>query len=130
MCEQCFVFALMKYEMSLVHMTRKITPVNQIYYRSDNRIHSLNELYSLLFKSLRSGDEVHALYSIQHIPYNYMIKKILILFLCENCPNLHVIRELYLTRPDQIDFKTVTVRICRMVKTRIVINAFRVVSFF
>ena len=115
--------------MSLVHTTRKITPLNQMYYRSDNHIHSLNELYSLLFKSLRSGDEMHALYSIQHIPYNNLIKKILILFLCENCPNLYVIRELYITRPDQIDFKTTVIRICRMVKTRIVINAFRVVSF-
>ena len=115
--------------MSLIHTTRKLTPANQMKYRSKNGFHSLNEIYSLLFKSLRSGDEIHALYSVHQIPYKYLTKKILIIFLCENCPNIYVIRELYMTNPDMIDFDIWAVRICRMVKTRIVINAFRIVSF-
>ena len=49
-------------------------------------------LYSCLFKSLRSGNEQLALYTCRQIKSISMLKVLLIIFICENCPMLYMLK--------------------------------------
>jgi len=86
--------------------------------------------FSLLFKSLRSGNEKLALYAAEQIKSVYTLKMLLIIFMCENCPMIYMIKSFIDLNISTInELKPWIIRLCRITKTRIVINAFRVVSF-
>lgn len=109
--------------------------INQVSYNSNRRIidmveRKLKVIYSLLFKSLRRGDEKMALYAADHITSMKKLKELLIIFMCENCPMFYMVKsfiDLNITTQEQI--KAWIIRLCRIHKTRIIVNAFRVVSF-
>ena len=114
----------------MIHVSTHLKPREQIYYRSENKKHSLEEIYSFLFKSLRSGNENNAIYCFNQIPYKRLLKFQLTTFVCENCPNIHIINQMLKTKKTDVDeWMKWIIRLCRIAKSRIVINAFRVVSY-
>ena len=110
----------------------RYTNPSHLYWKSLNGHHRINELYSLLQKSMARGDERLAIYAVDQIGINRcsLIKFQILIFICEYCPNIHVLNEFFNSHvSDEISLKSWVIRLCRMTKTRIVVNAFRVASF-
>ena len=102
----------------------------EFLYLSTNRMHRLQDVYSLLTKSMCRNDERMALYAAQQIPYPKLLKKQLMIFVCEFVPNFHALCMIYNinAKKERYKLEEWVVKLCRLIKTRIVCNAFRVVS--
>lgn len=99
-------------------------------YLSTNKTHCLQDIYSLLTKSICRGDEKLALYAATQIPYPRLLKKRLLIFICEYMPNIHALISLFKIKPTTESYRLEewVIKLCRSIKTRIVSNALRVVS--
>ena len=93
-----------------------------------NHQHINDNLYSLLSKSIQQGNEIYALYAASQFTYPITLKKYLLTITCENYPNLHMLLSISSTSQKLELYKQV-IKLCRLPKSRIVVNAFRVVSF-
>lgn len=114
----------------MIHIFNPKDRINQYSkYVSKNRKHRFDVLFSLLFKSLRANDEYHALYAYSQIRYPNVLKYILIIYCCENCPIIDLVAEIYITPLEREDaFRDFIIKLCRMTKTRTHVNALRIAT--
>ena len=103
---------------------------DEFMYLSTNRQHRLQDVYSLLTKSMCRNDERLALYAAKQIPYPQLLKKRLMSFMCEFMPNFHALCSVYMinAKNERYKLEEWVVKLCRLVKTRVVCNAYRIVS--
>lgn len=96
-------------------------------YFSKNRQHQFDGLFSLLSKSIQQGNEYYALYAAIQISYISILKKQLLIIICENYPNIEFIHSVLGAKTIDKIYEYIII-LCRLPKTRIVINALRIVS--
>ena len=102
-----------------------------LYGKSKNNRHTILFLIGLLYDSMRRGNVNLALYAASQYPKLSTLKKSLLIFACENCPNIHFITnilDLDTTEKSRDSYYKWTYRFCITIKSRIVVNAFRIVS--
>ncbi len=82
-------------------------------------------LRSKLFKSMRAGLSSTSIDIAKQLT-SPALKACLMVFVCENCPNIEIAKEVITAQPDFVILIPIVEKLCKARKTRIVVNALRI----